>query len=59
MTQMDEASIEAGFAGAVEVAGGKVDILINNGLAMPEGGAGDVTSTTFEKFAEHQNNNAG
>eukprot|EP01052_Picozoa_sp_SAG31_P019128 SAG31_NODE_1384_length_8578_cov_2.883359_1_plen_81_part_10 len=55
---MDEASITAGFKRAVEISG-KIDILINNGLSVPDGGAGDVTNTTFAKFAEHQHNNAG
>ena len=56
LDHMDEGSIESGFAAAVAAAG-KVDCLVNNGLAAPA--AGDVTTTTMEKFAENNKNNAG
>ena len=56
LTQMEEASIVDGFAAAVDVAGGAVDILVNNGL---EATGKDLTNTTFDEFARHQANNAG
>lgn len=51
----DPASIAAGFADAVSVAG-KIDILVNNGL---EAVANDLTDCTFEQFHRHQINTAG
>ena len=55
LDQMDADSIRNGFQQAVEVASG-IDILVNNGLAAT---SGDLTNTTFDEFARHQNNNAG
>lgn len=54
INQLDTKSICDGFRQAVKAAGA-VDILVNNGLAST---SGDVTSVTFEGFAEHQKNNA-
>lgn len=54
INQLDAKSICDGFRQAVKAAGA-VDILVNNGLAST---SGDVTSVTFEGFAEHQKNNA-
>ena len=51
----DPASISRGFAETLERAG-KIDILVNNGLA---GVGKDLTNVSFEEFAEHQKNNAG
>lgn len=51
----DAASIAGGFADAVDVAG-KVDILVNNGLAAPKS---DLTDCTFDEFLQHQANTAG
>lgn len=56
LNHMIEGSIISGFAEAVRLAG-KVDCLVNNGLAAAA--AGDIVSTTFDKFTEHQKNNAG
>ena len=55
LDQMNEASCESGFAGAVEAAG-KVDILVNNGL---EPCGEDLNTVTHDQFARHQVNNAG
>ncbi|MCH2201647.1 MAG: SDR family oxidoreductase [Fuerstiella sp.] len=56
LDQTDAKSIRNGFQQAIAIAGA-VDIVINNGLAAPSGG--DLTSVTFEDFAQHQINNAG
>ncbi|MCH2213097.1 MAG: SDR family oxidoreductase [Fuerstiella sp.] len=56
LDQTDATSIRNGFQEAIAVAGA-VDIVVNNGLAAPSGG--DLTSVTFEEFAQHQINNAG
>ena len=50
LDQTDAESIREGFQQAVEAAG-VIDILINNGLAAT---SGDLTSVTFEEFAQHQ-----
>ncbi|MCX5660212.1 MAG: SDR family oxidoreductase [Planctomycetota bacterium] len=55
LDQMDSKSLDKGFTDAV-AAGGKVDILVNNGL---EALGKDLTNCTFEEFARHQVNNAG
>ena len=46
LNHMEEDSLLAGFAAAVEAAG-KVDVLINNGLGAAA--AGDITTTDFGK----------
>ena len=51
----DPESISKGFSEALKEAG-KIDILVNNGLA---GVGKDLTSVSFDEFAEHQKNNAG
>eukprot|EP00051_Salpingoeca_urceolata_P007504 m.98194 g.98194 ORF g.98194 m.98194 type:complete len:870 (-) comp15265_c0_seq1:294-2903(-) len=57
LDHMDEASIQQGFDKAVGVAG-RVDVLINNGLAI--GGPGkDLTSISFAEFTAMQDNNSG
>jgi len=55
LDHLDPKSIAQGFATAIEAAG-KIDILVNNGLAPP---AHDLTDCTFEEFAKHQINTAG
>lgn len=55
LDHLDGDSITAGFQQAIDVAGG-IDILINNGLAAAKG---DLTTASFDDFAEHQTNNAG
>ena len=57
LNQVDEASLRAGFDAAVAAsASGRVDVLVNNGLCQVPG---DLTSVTFDDFAELQRNNAG
>ena len=53
--QTDPQSIEEGFRRAVDAAG-RVDVLVNNGLA---GCTSDLTDCTFEEFLQHQSNTAG
>src|SRR5262249_21930320 len=57
LDQMDAASLEAGFAEAVRLAG-KVDVLVNNGLHR-ESAAHDWTKVTPEEFTTHLANNTG
>ena len=52
---LDPDSIRAGFQQALSAAG-QVDVLINNGLEIL---GEDLTSCTFQQFAQHQANNAG
>ncbi|MCH2114817.1 MAG: SDR family oxidoreductase [Pirellulales bacterium] len=52
---LDPDSIRLGFQQALTGAG-QVDVLINNGLEVL---GNDLTSCTFQQFAEHQANNAG
>ena len=55
LDQMFEESIHSGFQNAADKAG-KIDILVNNGLAAT---TGDLTTVAFADFAKHQTNNAG
>ncbi len=55
LNQLDQASIDAGFNAAVDVAG-KVDILINNGQ---QGHALDLTNVTAEAFNQDLQNVTG
>ena len=55
LDQVDPESTQRGFTSAVGVAG-RIDILVNNGLANPPK---DHTEISQEEFALHQANNAG
>jgi len=55
LDQLDEASIERGFAAAVEAAG-QVDVLVNNGQ---QGHAMDLTNVTAEAFNQDLKNATG
>jgi len=56
LDHIEESSRQSGFAAAVQAAGGKLDILVNNAISRASA-AHDLTNVSAEEFDEHMRNN--